>query len=389
MLLSPNHTTRAHLHATSTGTPGAPTGSPRGYAIPGVEGNRGGLSRDYSSGLGLSKCHTSTRVEIAEGGELLTLRGVHHGKIPRAGRGRITQFSAGSRRRMFRFFQGLDRRQLPPLKVFITLTYPKAWSRDGRIWKAHYKTFRQRLQRHMGANLQGGVYKLEPQQRGAPHFHILAFASSIIDKKWVAQTWYEVVNSQDINHLYAGTRVEGIRSWKGIKSYASKNYMGKEIGELPEEWQNIGRLWGVFGDLPTKITSQDLGPGAYYRLRRVCRAYAKRVQSYEVRFRSRMGRTFYIPAASGRRMVAWATGLDTKFTGVYAEPHEQQDNRHRNTGIRRGDREARQPGRQVRGVSGPGDDSNDAGRDGPSRKDSRFAVHSIAIEGRGACLDGQ
>ena len=217
MYLTPNYTTsRAHLHAQSTGTHSAPMGSPRGYATPGVEGHHRSLSRDYSSGLGLSKSHTSTRVDLAEGGELLTLRGVHPGKIPRAIRGRITQFTAGSRRRMFRLFQGLDRRQLAPLKVFITLTYPKEWSRDGRIWKAHYKAFRQRLQRHMGANLQGGVYKLEPQQRGAPHFHILAFANSIIDKKWVAQTWYQVVNSQDINHLYAGTRVEfaNARIWK-------------------------------------------------------------------------------------------------------------------------------------------------------------------------------
>src|SRR3954462_358959 len=49
-------------------------------------------------------------------------------------RGRITQFSAGSRKRMQCTVASLLQAQLP---ILITLTYPEQWCQDGRVWKDH------------------------------------------------------------------------------------------------------------------------------------------------------------------------------------------------------------------------------------------------------------
>ena len=93
---------------------------------------------------------------------------------------------------------------------FCTLTYPAEWIWDAKLWKRHLKVFSQRFLRRWPSA--GFIWKLEFQQRGAPHFH--PFIWGLRDEHfgdfllWVSKTWNEVAGNGDQNHLLAGTRVE-------------------------------------------------------------------------------------------------------------------------------------------------------------------------------------
>jgi len=87
---------------------------------------------------------------------------------------------------------------------------------------------------------------MEFQERGAPHFHI--FGTWFPDKDVVATIWYNIVNSDDKRHLAAGTRVEFFKHGRaGMSSYASKYALKQEQKTVPENYQNCGRFWGVYG----------------------------------------------------------------------------------------------------------------------------------------------
>jgi hypothetical protein len=133
----------------------------------------------------------------------------------------------------------------------VTLTYPGFFESDGAIVKEHLKRFLQELRRHyIRSHSDDGSHSsfwfLEFQSRGAPHFHIFTTWSG--DKDWTARTWYRIVGSDDNRHLVAGTRVETIRAGrKGTIAYASKYAAKAEQKEVPENYDNVGRFWGVTG----------------------------------------------------------------------------------------------------------------------------------------------
>lgn len=172
-----------------------------------------------------------TLVEVGKGRILLGQRG---GGL----RGAIKNYSRASRRRLMRTMGKIDTRQIP---VFVTLTYPAEYPQASITWKNHLNAFDRRLRRRFPRAAFG--WKLEPQRRGAPHFHLLVWnVDYCLLKLWAGRAWYEVVKSGDAKHLRAGVRVEQIRSWRGVKSYAAK-YLGK-VQELPEGWEAPGRIWG-------------------------------------------------------------------------------------------------------------------------------------------------
>jgi len=153
-------------------------------------------------------------------------------------RGRVRGFSRASRRRLYRKLAVIDQAAVP---IFVTLTYPAEWPESPEVWKLHFDKWCKRLHRRFAAA--GLVWKLEAQRRGAPHFHCLVWGASYVDLLvWASAAWYASVGSCDQRHLRAGVRVEQIRSWRGVRSYASK-YMAK--GGLPDAWVYPGRIWGV------------------------------------------------------------------------------------------------------------------------------------------------
>ena len=134
-------------------------------------------------------------------------------------------------------FIAMTRRDAIP--VFVTLTYPAEFPLLWDVYKRHLDTFSKRFRRKFPAG--SFVWRLEFQKRGAPHYHLLVWNVGYHDLlTWVHMAWFNVVDSGDINHLLAGTRVEEIRSWRGVSSYASK-YLSKVFAD---EHTGVGRWWG-------------------------------------------------------------------------------------------------------------------------------------------------
>lgn len=164
-----------------------------------------------------------------------------------AKRGKVTSFTRKSAGRL-RFKIGEIKRDCMPL--FVTLTYPNEYSSEASVFKGHYKAFIKRLLRKFPAA--AGVWKLEPQGRGAPHFHLLVWGVEDDDlTMFVPGAWYEIVGSDDPNHLLwhkgklgNGNKhcVQRIEKLGGVNWYISK-YMSKEVVGQCSDW---GRWWGTF-----------------------------------------------------------------------------------------------------------------------------------------------
>jgi hypothetical protein len=163
-------------------------------------------------------------------------------------RGKVTGFSAASRGRAMRGFAKINWPAVRGKVLCVDLTYPGEYSTAGPDWKRDLDVFDHRFRRKYP-----GVafwWKLEPQRRGAPHFHLIVFGVEWIDKQWLSQAWYETVGSGDVRHLHAGTRVSAIHSRGGVVAYVC-GYLTTENGKnaVPEWWKtsSAGRFWGWRG----------------------------------------------------------------------------------------------------------------------------------------------
>lgn len=163
-------------------------------------------------------------------------------------RGKITGFSPASRGRAMREFAKINWHAVQGKVLCVDLTYPGEYSTAGPDWKRDLDVFDHRFRRKYP-----GVafwWKLEPQRRGAPHFHLIVFGVEWIDKQWLSQAWYETVGSDDVRHLQAGTRVSAIHSRGGVVAYVC-GCLTTENGKnaVPEWWKtsSAGRFWGWRG----------------------------------------------------------------------------------------------------------------------------------------------
>lgn len=164
-------------------------------------------------------------------------------KNPPAERGEITGFSRASRKRLIELMHQLEFKDA----LFVTLTYPKEFPQDGRIFKEHLRVWRERLQRSFGKLRV--IWRLEFQKRGAPHFHLLLLDAPRVDKDWLSQSWYDVVGSGDPLHLLAGTNINlvtGAKERKLVMFYVGK-YLGKaDQADAPKGVTHVGRYWGCW-----------------------------------------------------------------------------------------------------------------------------------------------
>jgi hypothetical protein len=187
----------------------------------------------------------------AQGGNFVSVRIPGCAPVGGGAREKITGFSAKSRRALLRVVNSIDQGAVRASEfVFITLTYPEAFP-SARASKRDLDTFAKRFTAAQGRHW--FIWKLEPQQRGAPHYHLLAFMPGqrcyISLLEWVARAWHEIAGGGDENHLKwhlgaLGNRpcVEVVKDFAGVGRYASK-YLGKAT-DGGEEWQHPGRYWG-------------------------------------------------------------------------------------------------------------------------------------------------
>jgi hypothetical protein len=184
-------------------------------------------------------------------GLLKALRGIYDSgeeeehDLPK--RGKITEWSDPSRRNFRKFMGGLQLGALDGA-MMVGLTYPGEFPapESYSIYKGHLRAFKARFAREFpDASF---LWKLEFQQRGAAHYHLIVFGigegPSAMEgwKKWVDVAWYEVVGSGDSRHLRAGVTSEWVRSRGGAVGYLTK-YLGKEDQTRPGD--HTGRYWGI------------------------------------------------------------------------------------------------------------------------------------------------
>jgi hypothetical protein len=167
---------------------------------------------------------------------------------PGAQRSAIEDFSHAARKRLLTLLQMVDRDT--PLPLFVTLTYPMTWPDDPAEWKRHLDNFSKWMGRHYPSS--SAVWKLEPQKRGAPHFHLLVWGAGFIPHRDVAEAWYKIVGSGDPNHLAAGTEVRRVETRNGVAYYA-----GKYLAKTDTPFQGVGRFWGIHRRSNLPITPPD------------------------------------------------------------------------------------------------------------------------------------
>lgn len=194
----------------------------------------------------------------------------------KAERGIIRGMSSKSRKRMMEAiaqWRDFDHRTA----YFITITYHEEWGVSFEAWKRDIEVFVKRMKRKFDNT--GGLWKLEFQQRGAPHFHLIVSGLSRVHSEvmeWVTKNWGEIAHqNSEYRGLYA-TNVRRITSLRHAMHYAAK-YMTKsvpvyvnpdeETGEL--ELIPTGRIWAVFGNVDrTPIIAAITSPNEAINYRR-------------------------------------------------------------------------------------------------------------------------
>lgn len=173
-------------------------------------------------------------------------------------RARIERMTGSSARRLAFFLRNLA----GLFTTMLTLTYPSEYEHDGKRVKNHLKAFLAFLRRRDIKY----AWVLEFQERGAPHFHFLL--SGRLHKNDVAECWYRIVGSKDERHLHAGTRIEAIESREKMAHYLS-GYLAKQAQkEVPANYLNCGRFWGISRVLRAgrwSVTGSYRGIAAYIR----------------------------------------------------------------------------------------------------------------------------
>lgn len=164
------------------------------------------------------------------------------GRVGGGKRRSIVGFSKHSRRRLLRLIGTID--QTKSLPLFITLTYPATYP-TARKSKEHLKEFIRRLK--VFYPKMSGIWKLEAQKRGAPHYHLLVWGVGYIPFQAVGTLWYNVTGRISPEHEQAGTQCCRAGMFRRVWAYAGK-YLAK-VEEAPQDatWERPGRFWGVFG----------------------------------------------------------------------------------------------------------------------------------------------
>jgi hypothetical protein len=204
--------------------------------------------------------------------------------------------------------------------VMVTLTYPgpwRLWAPTAEVAHAHRRAFLERYSRAFGFRVLG-VWKLEFQERGAPHFHILLplpKGVSLRDfRAWVQGAWAgnddrpgiienrrsdvirvaSMFEGPEFAQLFylthrdrARSRSTGVDISEGLRcrdprriavyflKHSIKSKDGKEYQNVvPRGWVRSGRFWGVINCGDATATAY-LNPREWILLRRTLRRWAK------------------------------------------------------------------------------------------------------------------
>lgn len=177
---------------------------------------------------------------------------VDHTGVSPTKRSRITGFSDASRRRLR---QTIHRLRRDAESVFLTLTWHECTPTPGEAKRA-LDRFLKRIRRRFPDV--SAVWKLEPQQRGVPHYHLLVFGLPFVPWQHLSRLWHECTAETSTEHRRSGLDVQNgardVHSNDGkLQAYLSK-YLDKCVTGWPTDqmsesdaqaWEHPGRFWGV------------------------------------------------------------------------------------------------------------------------------------------------
>lgn len=243
----------------------------------------------------LSTAHIRPQIQYYAGASLFKVsRGGECEQVGGGRRGVINGFSLQSRLRLMRVIAKVKRDRALP--VFVTLTFPDIFPEPEEAKKCLW-AFIKRLRRAFPRV--GLIWKLEPQERGAPHFHLLVWGVFFQQlQNFTPEAWYEVAGGGDPWHLawhkgLCGNGnvhcVQRVRSFEGVWSYAAK-YLGKTFEKAGWDKKWTGRYWGVVGpqNIPFgELCELDITAPNAYTLMRYQRRFINRVRPGEKKKRAR------------------------------------------------------------------------------------------------------
>lgn len=156
-------------------------------------------------------------------------------------RGEIEVFSRASRYRLFRQLHQIEFKTVS----FVTLTYPAQFPTEPRVYKGNLKEWRRRFEILYGKVK--AIWRLEFQERGAPHFHIMYLDCPFIPIWDLGYLWKSVCHTYDLAHEINGVDLKLItdNSQQALIAF----YLGKYIAKVDERGEqhakeNVGRWWG-------------------------------------------------------------------------------------------------------------------------------------------------
>lgn len=196
----------------------------------------------------------------------------HMDPPPRRVAGDIHKFTRKSRARLLRLMRRLRTPLLcPPL--FVTLTYHNTWPQDPYddlrvflVWLHDRTNGRARY-----------IWRLEWQQRGAPHFHVLFWLPSAdrlnadpATLQAIRLEWATIIGArEDRDAMRHGVMVKQIDSYRQAFHYVAK-YIAK-VHPDPECGNGL-RRWGRSMNLPVmELYREDVDHDTHVQLRRIAR----------------------------------------------------------------------------------------------------------------------
>lgn len=206
----------------------------------------------------------SAGIAIRPGGIRVKLPASGRSRTGGGARGEICGFSVAARRRMREMVSRIDWLHAEKpwgtwVPFFVTLTYHRESVRSEQA-KRDLWAFLKRIGRQYPDEFAGVIWKLEPQERGTWHFHLLVWfrkqPSVKALRSWTSAAWNEVAEPGDLEHLAAGTQVKRVKNTFGPEAGRLLRYLTKYLGKAFEaesetgEPVHTGRCWGVVGSPP-------------------------------------------------------------------------------------------------------------------------------------------
>jgi len=187
-------------------------------------------------------------------------------KPPVGNKKKIKEFSPRSRVRLLKLVSRLDvsHEKCP---VFVTLTFGQCYPTPQQA-KEYMRLFVRKLNRRSSRDV-SSIWRMEFQERGAPHFHLIVFGLDYIKKEFLAKLWADTIGQKYWDHskdepAYPFTRIEGVQQHRKLIYYVSKYVAKVEDKGSPRQAEGevqgddsscgfnsvlymdaVGRFWGV------------------------------------------------------------------------------------------------------------------------------------------------